>query len=340
MPILSDPTDEDTDDDGADDNIDPEPLIKARIKPFGTDEYKSEVMQKAELKYQGSYNHTWYNDLDGVLPYYFNLKKENDYIAKAELDIMMKDVNNCELYLKSVSDENWLRFCEFFNECVMEYGTVDEELHYFRLKLNRTPSSFAELVKNKDNWYLYDKKHTRYHMNNSNNDINNVSIYISKNDYYPSYSTYWNEYNMKFVDKYGMNEVVVTPNKDLSGMSNDEIYDYLTDATHWQLLTDDYKKAQNDQNFKYDPVNVGTYNYSAYDFDYIKFDGTPKKTSSLSHDKYDVQPYLKDGENYGNVPGLIYGNSKKQRDKNEDYYYDNANTAVFSDYWNIGDKFR
>ena len=75
---------------------------------------------------------------------------------------------------------------------------------------------------------------------------------------------------MKFVDKYGMNEVVVTPNKDLSGMSNDEIYDYRTDATHWQILTDDYKKAQNDQNFKYDPVNVGTYNYSAYDFDYIK----------------------------------------------------------------------
>ena len=65
-------------------------------------------------------------------------------------------------------------------QIVQEYGTVDEKLHYFRLKLNRTPSSFAELVKNKDNWYLYDKKHTRYHMNNSNNDINNVSIYISK----------------------------------------------------------------------------------------------------------------------------------------------------------------
>ena len=65
-----------------------------------------------------------------------------------------------------------------------------------------------------------------------------------------------------------------------------------------------------DSHLKYDPVNVGTYNYSAYDFDYINPDGTPKKTSSLSHDKYDVQPYLKDGENYGNVPGLIYGNSK------------------------------
>ena len=339
LPILSDPTDEDTDDDGLNDDVDPDRLVM-NTPPFGTDEYFEEVRQKAAKSFSGTYNRTWYADLGGLLPLYINIQREKDVIAKAELDIMMKDVNRYEKCLYTVSDENWLRFCEFFNECVMEYGTVDEELHYFRLKLNRTPSSFEELVNNKDNWYLYDKKHTRYHMNNSNNDINNVSIYISKNDYYPSYSTYWNEYNMKFVDKYGMNEVVVTPNKDLSGMSNDEIYDYLTDATHWQILTDDYKKAQNDQNFKYDPVNVGTYNYSAYDFDYINLDGTPKKTSSLSHDKYDVQPYLKDGENYGNVPGLIYGNSKKQRDKNEDYYYDNANTAVFSDYWNIGDKFR
>jgi len=54
---------------------------------------------------------------------------------------MMKDVNDCEKYLFLVSDENWLRFCEFFNECVMEYGTVDEELHYFRLKLNRAPET-------------------------------------------------------------------------------------------------------------------------------------------------------------------------------------------------------
>ena len=339
LPILSDPTDEDTDDDGLNDDVDPDRLVM-NTPPFGTDEYFEEVRQKAAKSFSGTYNRTWYADLGGLLPLYINIQRKKDVIAKAELDIMMKDVNRYEKCLYTVSDENWLRFCEFFNECVMEYGTVDEELHYFRLKLNRTPSSFEELVNNKDNWYLYDKKHTRYHMNNSNNDINNVSIYISKNDYYPSYSTYWNEYNMKFVDKYGMNEVVVTPNKDLSGMSNDEIYDYLTDATHWQILTDDYKKAQNDQNFKYDPVNVGTYNYSAYDFDYINLDGTPKKTSSLSHDKYDVQPYLKDGENYGNVPGLIYGNSKKQRDKNEDYYYDNANTAVFSDYWNIGDKFR
>ena len=37
---------------------------------------------------------------------------------------------------------------------------------------------------------------------------------------------------------------------------------------------------------------------------------------------------------------LLLKYSKKQRDKNEDYYYDNANTKVFSDYWNKGDKFR
>ena len=61
----------------------------------------------------------------------------------------------------------------------MEYGTVDEELHYFRLKLNRTPSSFEELVNNKENWYIYTKENTRYHMNNcryNESDFNNLKI--------------------------------------------------------------------------------------------------------------------------------------------------------------------
>lgn len=31
---------------------------------------------------------------------------------------------------------------------------------------------------------------------------------------------------MKFVDIYGMNGVVVTPDKDLSGMSDEDIYNY------------------------------------------------------------------------------------------------------------------
>lgn len=143
-----------------------------------------------------------------------------------------------------------------------------------------------------------------------------------------------------------MNEVVVTPDKDLSGMSDEDIYNYLIDADHWQILTDDYEKARNNPNFKYDPVNVGTYNYSAYDFDYVNIDGSIKSTSKTDHDKYDVYPYLGGKESYsnwGNVPGLIYGNTKRQRDKNG-YYHDdivvqttNDNDVVFNNWrkkWN------
>ena len=102
-------------------------------------------------------------------------------------------------------------------------------------------------------------------------------------------------------------------------MSHDEIYNYLTDESHWLILTDDYQKAENNHNFKYDPVNVGTYNYSAYDFEYENLDGTLKVTSSDLHDFFDVKPYLggkKSYSNWGNVPGLIYGNTRSQRDKN------------------------
>ena len=87
---------------------------------------------------------------------------------------------------------------------------------------------------------------------------------------------------------------------------------------------------------------MGTYNYSAYDFEYVTIDGNVKETSEDLHNKYDVYPYLGGKEeynNWGNVPGLIYGNTKKQRNKNEDYYYDTANTDVFTKYWGNGDMF-
>ena len=43
---------------------------------------------------------------------------------------------------------------------------------------------------------------------------------------------------MKFVDIYGMNEVVVTPDKYLSGMSDEDIYNYLIDADRCRSLAD------------------------------------------------------------------------------------------------------
>ena len=126
---------------------------------------------------------------------------------------------------------------------------------------------------------------------------------------------------MKFVDKYGMNEVVVTPDKDLTDMSDSYIIDYLKNPEHWLILTDDYEKAQNNPNLKYDPVNVGTYNYCGYEkgVKFINLDGTIKKSSSSGHQNYDVHPYLAKYNNWGNVAELIYGNSKEQRDNNGEF---------------------
>lgn len=341
LPILSDPTEEDSDGDDLYDGQahylsaqdftmpkDPMPLLKTYFPKFGTEEYK----QYTEQNY------------DGV-----------DYQIKH----MMSTVNRCE-YTDLVSDEDWLRFCEYFNERVLEYGKITQDIHYFRLKLNRTPASFEELVAHKDDWYIYTKDNTRYHMNNclytesyfNNSNIASIISYnkykgyfnktefTSENSAYPSYSTYGNEYNMKFVDKYGMNEVVVTPNKDLSGMTHEEIYTYLLKASNWQILTADYNKAQNDSNYKYDPVNVGTYNYCGYEkgIEFVySYDETEKKTStSDDHQKYDVKPYLggkKSCSNWGNAPGMIYGNTKKQRNNNGDYYTDTADQDVYEMWW-------
>ena len=85
-----------------------------------------------------------------------------------------------------------------------------------------------------------------------------------------------------------------------------------------------------DSHLKYDPVNVGTYNYSAYDFDYVNLDGSKKKTSFSKHNDFDVYPYLgncsgdkkKDYKNFGNVPDMIYRNTKDDRDNNKDIYED------------------
>ena len=167
----------------------------------------------------------------------------------------------------------------------------------------------------------------------------NDGSFESTNPKYPDCNNLINnKYNMKFVDKYGMNEVVVTPNKDLSGMSNSQIEKYLEDESHWQILTDDYEKAQNNHNFKYDPINVGTYNYVAYDktIKFVELDNvTVKKTKSKEHQAYDVKPYLGNEEgssNWGNVPGLIYRNTRNDKDENLKKL--NNTTSQIYNYWN------
>ena len=96
----------------------------------------------------------------------------------------MSTVNRCK-YTDLVSDKDWLRFCEYFNECVLEYGEITQDIHYFRMKLNRTPDSFAELVNNKDHWHIYTKDNTRYHENNcrlSEEAFNNSKLQVKNEE--------------------------------------------------------------------------------------------------------------------------------------------------------------
>ena len=90
-----------------------------------------------------------------------------------------------------------------------------------------------------------------------------------------------------------------------------------------------------DSHLKYDPVNVGTYNYSAYDFDYVNLDGSKKKTSSLNHNRYDVYPYLggkSKYKNWGNVPGMIFRNTKIDRNSNLTKYNNSAAVSVYEEW--------
>nr|MCR5517778.1 hypothetical protein [Lachnospiraceae bacterium] len=151
----------DSDGDGLSDKKDPNPYEYTYV-PFTSKDYESNVKKAALDKYnavkneRAIYNHISQDQMDKVL-------------AKMQIKIMMKDVNECE-YTYLVSDEDWLRFCLFFNEQVKAYDCITEELHYFRLKLNRCPATLDEMVdkinaaKKEDKWIMCSPEKGRFHM--------------------------------------------------------------------------------------------------------------------------------------------------------------------------------
>ena len=208
----SSPISSDYDGDGFADDIDPEPYDKTFIKDFGSAAYIENVKWEAENEASILYDYSISTFLGDYLFYKIN---HDSMINKNKLDIMMNDVNNCP-YTYLVSDENWLNFCLFFNECVDKYGTVDEELHYFRLKLNRAPATLEEMIdlinstpNINDKWIMCSPYKGRYHMygddgahnikfissNNTDNiyeavyDING-KIITEKDDYGKNMGTY------------------------------------------------------------------------------------------------------------------------------------------------------
>ena len=105
----SSPISSDYDGDGFNDDIDPEPYDKTFIKDFGSTAYIENVKWEAENEASILYDYSISTFLGDYLFYKI---KHDSMIVKNELDIMMNDVISCR-YTYLVSDENWLKFCEF-----------------------------------------------------------------------------------------------------------------------------------------------------------------------------------------------------------------------------------
>lgn len=193
LPILSDPTEEDSDGDelldGQEQYLatqdftmpkDPEPLKFTYFPKFGTEEY----IQNTEQKYEG---------------------------VEHQIKHMMSTVNRCK-YTDLVDDENWLKFNQYFNEKIKEYVysntnertlwlcaksdtyakkhiVITEDMHYFRIKLNRAPATLDEMINEinssdtDDKWTLYPMQNTRYHMFGEDGEYN-LKFGSSKNTDY------------------------------------------------------------------------------------------------------------------------------------------------------------
>ena len=193
LPILSDPTEEDSDGDelldGQEQYLatqdftmpkDPKPLKFTYFPKFGTEEY----IQNTEQKYEG---------------------------VEHQIKHMMSTVNRCK-YTDLVDDENWLKFNQYFNEKIKEYVysntdertlwlceksdtyakkhiVITEDMHYFRIKLNRAPATLDEMINEinssdtDDKWTLYPMQNTRYHMFGEDGEYN-LKFGSSKNSDY------------------------------------------------------------------------------------------------------------------------------------------------------------
>jgi hypothetical protein len=108
----------------------------------------------------------------------------------------MKQVNSAEYY-DLIPFEYWDAFCEYFNDRIKGVK-IDEDLHYFRVKLNRAPESLDEMMKidERKKWILLEPSKSIYHM------FNTEACYDEKEGKYKG------EYNLKFVSNDGKYEAV------------------------------------------------------------------------------------------------------------------------------------
>ncbi len=146
--------------------------------------------------------------MDDEAKKYWNLTPEYlvKTVAAAGLKKIMTDVKNNSSQLDNISEDNFIRLCKKVNSLVWQYGSVYQELHYFRNYLNRSPETLGEMIQlNKSlssdkKWRLLPPSDSMYHMYGTNG-----------------------EYNVKLVSAEGFFEAVYNKNGTLLTQSNDPV---------------------------------------------------------------------------------------------------------------------
>lgn len=218
LPIFTDPTSKDSDGDGLLDWVknssnkdqikDPYPLSYNSFFNFGSDEYIIGLLERL-----GNVNLSEYDfDYEIEFPAPPATEAYLQYPCDILVDLMMEDITNSELH-ELVCDENWDKFCTFFNDNIKISSGINKDRHYFRNKLNRAPSTLRDMICQYDNWILCDLEESLFHMNAGG------------------------EYNLKFISKCGKYEAVY------------DIYGSLLDENNNPLNMGTYNYA----NFKEEP---------------------------------------------------------------------------------------
>lgn len=182
--MYSDPTGGDTDGDGSGDNDDDDDPLTNDSCYFASEEYFEDLEERTEDEVSSM------RYLQNYYQIYCGYKAEN----------MMEDFNTYDQYfgVSSLTEDRWEAFISNFSSAVSGYGTVTQEIHYFRNKLNRAPATLDDLLDEKDDWELLEVGDSLYHMYNE-----------------------YGEYNVKFISKDGHYEAVYNKNGILLSENND-----------------------------------------------------------------------------------------------------------------------
>ena len=150
----------------------------------------------------GNYFTKYYCEEDSMYHYNIHMPEygSSDYLAMVNCMIpaiikgrsysnavqrIMRDINNYR-NINSISDANFEQLGDYFSSLIIaKEGVSNQAEHYFRNILNRVPTTYEQLLENKEKWELLDVDAAIYHMNQFGDDSGLYNAkFISKDGHY------------------------------------------------------------------------------------------------------------------------------------------------------------